>query len=236
MSHDEWRAFVLEGTRTGKLATVRADGSPHVAPIWFVLDGDDVMFHTGESSVKGTGATTRSSREPVRRRRRPAVRVRASSRARRSSPGISTRCLRWATAIGGRYMGADRAEEFGRRNAVASELLVRVPPDTGDRASRPSPIDGLRPRGADGARARRGARRPRPRRRPDRRGRRADRHAARCSPAGTTSASSRATRPRTPRCSRSRDAVALRCGGWRLDGCVLVVTLEPCRDVRGRSA
>ena len=38
MADDEWRAFLLEGTRTGKLATVRADGTPHVTPIWFVLD------------------------------------------------------------------------------------------------------------------------------------------------------------------------------------------------------
>jgi hypothetical protein len=37
--------------------------------------------------------------------------------------------LRWATVIGGRYMGADRAEEFGRRNAVPGELLVRLRPD-----------------------------------------------------------------------------------------------------------
>jgi len=37
--------------------------------------------------------------------------------------------LRFATAIGGRYMGADRAEEFGRRNAVPGELLVRVHPE-----------------------------------------------------------------------------------------------------------
>ena len=36
--------------------------------------------------------------------------------------------LRFATAIGGRYMGADRAEEFGRRNAVPGELLVRLRP------------------------------------------------------------------------------------------------------------
>jgi hypothetical protein len=36
--------------------------------------------------------------------------------------------LHWTTRIGGRYMGADRAEEFGRRNAVPSELLVRLPP------------------------------------------------------------------------------------------------------------
>ncbi|MGZ4250219.1 MAG: hypothetical protein ACXVUE_18155 [Solirubrobacteraceae bacterium] len=36
--------------------------------------------------------------------------------------------LRFATAIGGRYKGADRAEEIGRRNAVPGELLVRLRP------------------------------------------------------------------------------------------------------------
>ena len=36
--------------------------------------------------------------------------------------------LKWATEIGGRYMGADQAEAFGRRNAVPGELLVRVTP------------------------------------------------------------------------------------------------------------
>ena len=47
MTDEEWRAFVLEGTRTAKVATVRPDGRPHVAPVWFVLDGDDVVFTTG---------------------------------------------------------------------------------------------------------------------------------------------------------------------------------------------
>jgi hypothetical protein len=37
--------------------------------------------------------------------------------------------LHFATAIGGRYMGADRAIEFGRRNAVPGELLVRLRPE-----------------------------------------------------------------------------------------------------------
>ena len=40
MSDEERRAFLLEGTRTGKLATIRRDGRPHVVPIWFLLDGD----------------------------------------------------------------------------------------------------------------------------------------------------------------------------------------------------
>jgi len=53
MDEAEWRAFVSHGTRTGKLATTRADGRPHVVPIWFVLDGTDVVLTTGAASVKG---------------------------------------------------------------------------------------------------------------------------------------------------------------------------------------
>ena len=53
MSKHEWQAFLSEGTRTGKLSTVRADGSPHIAPIWFLLVEDHLVFNTGENTVKG---------------------------------------------------------------------------------------------------------------------------------------------------------------------------------------
>src|SRR5262245_44705142 len=55
MSDEETRAFLQGGTRTGKLATTRADGRPHVAPIWFVVDEADgsLVFNTGADSVKG---------------------------------------------------------------------------------------------------------------------------------------------------------------------------------------
>jgi PPOX class probable F420-dependent enzyme len=127
MSHDEWRKFVLEGTRTAIVATTRRDGSAHIAPVWFVLDGDDVVFTTGAQSVKGRTL-----------QRDPRVTLCIDD----STPPFSFvviegvaevshdegELLRWATELGGRYMGADRAEEFGRRNAVPSELLVRVRP------------------------------------------------------------------------------------------------------------
>ena len=127
MTHDEWREFVLEGTRTAKLATVRPDGRPHVAPVWFVLDGDDVLFNTGERSVKGRAI----AREPrvclsVDDETPPFSFVVVEGVAEVSRD--LDEGLRWATAIGGRYMGADRADEFGRRNAVPGELLVRVHP------------------------------------------------------------------------------------------------------------
>src|SRR5918911_3456263 len=53
MRRNEWRAFVSEGTRTGNLATTRQDGRPHVVPVWFALDGDDIVFTTGADTVKG---------------------------------------------------------------------------------------------------------------------------------------------------------------------------------------
>ena len=47
---------------------------------------------------------------------------------RAATSGDPADLLRWAIRIGGRYMGAGRAEEFGRRNAVPPEMLVRVTP------------------------------------------------------------------------------------------------------------
>ncbi|MET8218750.1 PPOX class F420-dependent oxidoreductase [Streptomyces hirsutus] len=125
MTDEEWRAFVSHGTRTAKLSTVRADGSPHVAPIWFVLDGDDVVFNTGRETVKGRNLA-RDGRVAlcVDDDRPPFAFVVLRGRARTSEdPGD---LVRWATRIAARYMGQDRAEEFGARNGVPGELLVRV--------------------------------------------------------------------------------------------------------------
>ncbi|MFD0214350.1 PPOX class F420-dependent oxidoreductase [Streptomyces hirsutus] len=125
MTDEEWRAFVSHGTRTAKLSTVRADGSPHVAPIWFVLDGDDVVFNTGRETVKGRNLA-RDGRVAlcVDDDRPPFAFVVLRGRARISEdPGD---LVRWATRIAARYMGQDRAEEFGARNGVPGELLVRV--------------------------------------------------------------------------------------------------------------
>lgn len=127
MTPDERRAFLCEGTRTAKLAVVRKDGSPHVTPVWFVLDGDALLFNTGARTVKGH-ALRRDGRVMlvVDDDRPPYAFVRISGTATLSEAAGEVR--RWATAIGARYMGADRAEEFGRRNAVPGELLVRVTP------------------------------------------------------------------------------------------------------------
>ncbi|MFE7977017.1 PPOX class F420-dependent oxidoreductase [Streptomyces shenzhenensis] len=128
MTDEEWREFVSYGTRTGKLSTVRTDGSPHVAPIWFLLDGEEVVFNTGKETVKGRNLA-RDARVAlcVDDDRPPFHFVVLSGRARLSEDLGEVR--HWATRIGARYMGEDRAEEFGARNGVPGELLVRVSVD-----------------------------------------------------------------------------------------------------------
>jgi PPOX class probable F420-dependent enzyme len=127
MSREAWHAFVTVGTRTGKLAVVRKDGSPHVAPVWFVLDGDDFVFNTGATTIKGH-ALRRDGRAMicVDDDRPPYSYVTATGTVTVSDD--LDEMLPWSTRIAARYMGADRAEEFGRRNAVAGELLVRLTP------------------------------------------------------------------------------------------------------------
>ncbi|EIT97373.1 PPOX class probable F420-dependent enzyme [Mycobacteroides abscessus subsp. abscessus] len=129
MSREEWWAFASAGTRTGMLGLVRADGAPIVTPVWFVLhegpEGDELIFNTGTNTLKGK-AIRRDPRISlaVDDQRPPFSYVQFTAEARLTND--HDEMLAWATAIGGRYMGADKAGEFGRRNAVPEESLVRA--------------------------------------------------------------------------------------------------------------
>ncbi|MEU1015465.1 MULTISPECIES: PPOX class F420-dependent oxidoreductase [unclassified Streptomyces] len=125
MTDEQWRDFVSHGTRTGKLSTVRADGAPHIAPIWFLLDGDDLVFNTGKETVKGRNLA-RDGRVAlcVDDDRPPFAFVVLQGHAELIEDIDQVR--HWATRLGARYMGEERAEEFGKRNGVPGELLVRV--------------------------------------------------------------------------------------------------------------
>ena len=125
MTETEWKEFITQGTRTGKLATTRKGGRPHVVPIWFVLDGDELVFNTGAGTVKGRSlARTGQASLCVDDESPPFSFVTVSGPV-----TISTdpdELLDSATRIAARYMGEQRAEEFGRRNAVEGELVVRL--------------------------------------------------------------------------------------------------------------
>jgi len=128
MTPAEWRAFLVTPARTAKLATVRPDGRPHVAPVWIALDGDDtVVFTTGATTVKGRNIRADPRVTLCVDDERPPFAFVVMEGTAAVSEDLDE-MLEWASRIGGRYMGADRAREYGRRNAVADELLVRVSP------------------------------------------------------------------------------------------------------------
>lgn len=119
--------FLSQGTRTGMLGFLASDGRPLVAPIWFIVDNGELVFNTDRDSAKGR-ALARDSRVVicVDDPHPPFSFVQVQGIA--STEDNARDLLDVATRIGGRYMGADRAEEFGRRNGVSGEVVVRVQP------------------------------------------------------------------------------------------------------------
>jgi PPOX class probable F420-dependent enzyme len=121
------RAFLSEGTRTGKLSFRAADGRPLVAPVWFVVEDGVLVFNTGRATAKGR-ALARDPRAAicVDIERPPYAFVQVQGVAEISEDPADL--VATATAIAARYMGPERAEEFGRRNGVPGELVVRLRP------------------------------------------------------------------------------------------------------------
>jgi PPOX class probable F420-dependent enzyme len=128
MDEVEWRAFLRSQIRPAVVATTRKDGRPHVAPVWYDLDDDDtIVFTTGATTAKGYGIRrTGKVALCVHDDQPPFSYVAVEGDANWSDDLDHLR--HWAARIGGRYMGADRAEEYGSRNGVPGELLVRVTP------------------------------------------------------------------------------------------------------------
>lgn len=130
MTPEEVRRFLTtRPARPAVLSTVRADGRPHLAPVWYDLDDDGtVMFNTGETTAKGRN---------LRREGRAAICVEDPeppySYVIIEGPVTLSRALdqvrAWAGRIGGRYMGEERTQEFADRNGVPGELLVRLQPE-----------------------------------------------------------------------------------------------------------
>jgi PPOX class probable F420-dependent enzyme len=125
---DWWKTFVTASpARTAKLAVTRLDGSPHVAPVWVDLDGDEIVFMTSADTIKGKSilrdgrvALCFDDEQP------PFSFVTVSGTT--STSTDPAELLLWATRIAARYMGDEMAEQYGRRNAVPPEMVVRVTP------------------------------------------------------------------------------------------------------------
>ncbi len=132
MSPEQVVDFMRTGSRTGKLGVTRKDGRPHVVPIWFDVDDatGEFVFMMGKDSLKA---------RCIRRDPRVVICVDTMEMpfdfARVDGTASITTydedpvaMLHWATTTCRRYVGDERAEEYGRRNGGADEVLVRVQP------------------------------------------------------------------------------------------------------------
>jgi PPOX class probable F420-dependent enzyme len=128
MDEAEWRAFLLDPVRPAVLATTRKDGRPHAAPIWYDVDDDgSIVFTTGATTVKGYAIRRHGQVALVVQDDQPPFSFVIIDGEATWSEDLDE-LLAWATRLGGRYMGVDRADAFGARNAVPGELLIRVRP------------------------------------------------------------------------------------------------------------
>ena len=129
MTTEEALEFLSAGTRTAKVAWVASDGRPHVAPIWFIVEGGDILFATSAEAGKSR-AMRRDARVSlvVDVEEPPYAFVKVDGTVEITED--LDEVLRVATLVGGRYMGAEEAEAFGARNGVPGECVVRLRPSS----------------------------------------------------------------------------------------------------------
>ena len=135
MSKAEIGRFLMKETFTGKLATVKEDGSSHVVPIWFVLEKKksidrvgNIILTTGRTSVKANNIRRDDRISICIDDQIPPFSFVTIFGTAKIYPYKQKEVLKWATEIAERYMGKSNAEAYGRRNSEEGLVLVRIKP------------------------------------------------------------------------------------------------------------
>ena len=131
MSKKEIKKLLMQGTLTGKLATVKKDGSPHLVPIWFIVDDNDngdIIFTTNSTSVKAKNIQRDNRISICVDDQVPPFSFVTVEGTAKIQHYKHNELLKWATKIAQRYMGKKNAEAYGKRNSTEGEILVRIKP------------------------------------------------------------------------------------------------------------
>jgi PPOX class probable F420-dependent enzyme len=137
MSKKEIEKFLMRGTFTAKLATVKKDGNPHVVPLWFVLDDrkdqarkgmGDIVFAIYDSSVEALNIQHDNRVSICVDDQTPQfsfVTILGTAKIVRQK---YNELLKWNTRIAERYVGKRNAKAYGERNSTEDVILVRIKP------------------------------------------------------------------------------------------------------------
>ena len=125
MTENEWRSFVTAGTRLAHVALSRADGRPHVTPVCFILDGDELAFALSPGSVKGKIlARDRRIAVCVSDERQPYGFVTIEGHARTSAEPDQIKHV--AAGIADRYYTSQPAEDIAESFVQEGFTAVRI--------------------------------------------------------------------------------------------------------------
>jgi len=135
MSKAEVARFLKQGTFTGKLATVKKDGSPHVVPIWFVVENGkgrgksgSIILTTSDTSVKANNIQHDSRVSICVDDQKPPFSFVTIHGTAKIYPYKQKEVLEWATKIAERYVGKKNAKTYGEVNSGEGAVLVRIKP------------------------------------------------------------------------------------------------------------
>jgi PPOX class probable F420-dependent enzyme len=135
MSKAEVARFLMQGTFTGKLATVKKDGSPHVVPIWFVVENGkgrgkagNIILTTGDASVKANNIQHDGRVSICIDDQKPPFSFVTIHGTAKIIPYKQKEVLEWATKIAERYVGKKNAKTYGEENSGEGAVLVRIKP------------------------------------------------------------------------------------------------------------
>lgn len=117
--------FVMK-PRVGRLATVRPDGSPHIAPIWYRYEDGAFLILTDAASRKYRNI----ERDPrvelcIDDERPPYHTVVVGGRATvHPAPGPE-----WRLALAVHYLGAENGQRYVDQNDSGDGVLLRIVPE-----------------------------------------------------------------------------------------------------------
>lgn len=138
MSPQEVINFLNIGTMTAKVSTATLNGTPHVAPVWFVIDQDSnssnnkdftVIFTTFYNSVKAKHLLSNPKIcLSVDDQKPPFSFIILNGIAEVDRYPNYEELLRLTIRIAERYMGKENADKYGKRNAVKGECIIKIKP------------------------------------------------------------------------------------------------------------